>query len=63
MHVYVIWLILHTTAMQHRGLSRDSMAPITLTPYMVFPLFPTRFAAYAGGIIVSFIQPHIFYLI
>ena len=27
---------------------------ITLTPYMVFPLFATMFAAYAGGILVSF---------
>ena len=33
---------------------------ITLTPYMVLPLFATRFAAYAGGIQVSFIQPHLF---
>ena len=33
---------------------------IPLTPYMVFPLFATRFAAYAGGILVSFIQPHLF---
>ena len=29
---------------------------ITLTPYMVLPLFPTRFAAHAGGTRVSFIQ-------
>ena len=28
---------------------------ITLTPYMVLPLFATRFADYAGGIRVSFI--------
>ena len=27
----------------------------TLTPYMVLPLFATRFADYAGGIRVSFI--------
>ena len=33
---------------------------ITLTPYMVFPLFATRFAADTGGILVSFIQPHLF---
>ena len=33
---------------------------ITLTPYMVFLLFDTRFAAYAGGILISFIQPHLF---
>ena len=33
---------------------------ITLTPYMVLPLFATRFAAYAGGIRVSFIQPCLF---
>ena len=34
--------------------------PITLTPYMVLPLFATRFADYAGGIWVSFIQPRLF---
>ena len=33
--------------------------PITLTPYMVFPLFATRCAACAGGILVSFIQTHL----
>ena len=32
---------------------------ITLTPYMVLPLFATRFVEYAGGIRVSFIQPRI----
>ena len=31
-------------------------ALITLTPYMVLPLFATRFAAHAGGTRVSFIQ-------
>ena len=30
------------------------------TPYMVLPLFATRFADYAGGIRVSFIQPRLF---
>ena len=35
-------------------------ARITLTPYMVLPLFATRFADYAGGTRVSFIQPHLF---
>ena len=34
---------------------------ITLTPYMVLPLFATRFADYAGGIRVSFIQPRLFW--
>ena len=34
--------------------------PITLTPYMVLPLFATRFADYAGGIRVSFIQTRLF---
>ena len=34
--------------------------PITLTLYMVLPLFATRFADYAGGIQVSFIQPRLF---
>ena len=34
--------------------------PITLTPYMVLPLFATRFADYAGGNRVSFIQPRLF---
>ena len=33
---------------------------ITLTPYMVLPLFATRIAEYAGGIQVSFIQPRLF---
>ena len=33
---------------------------ITLPPYMVLPLFATRFAAYARGIRVSFIQPRFF---
>ena len=33
---------------------------ITLTPYMVLPLFATRFADYAGGIWVPFIQPRLF---
>ena len=33
---------------------------ITLTPYMVLPLFATSFADYAGGIQVSFIQPRLF---
>ena len=32
----------------------------TLTPYMVLPLFATRFAEYTGGIRVSFIQPRLF---
>ena len=35
------------------------LRPITLTPYRVFPLFGTRFVAYAEGILISFIQPHI----
>ena len=34
---------------------------ITLTPYMMLPLFATRFADYAGGIWVSFIQPRLFW--
>ena len=33
---------------------------ITLTPYMVLPLFATRFADYTEGIRVSFIQPRLF---
>ena len=33
---------------------------ITLTPYMVLLLFATRFADYAGGIWVPFIQPRLF---
>ena len=33
---------------------------ITLTPYMVLPLLATRFADYAGGIWVPFIQPRLF---
>ena len=38
----------------------DQSFLITLTPYIVLPLFATRFADYAGGIWVSFIQPHLF---
>ena len=33
---------------------------ITLTPFMVLPLFATRFADYAVGTRVSFIQPSLF---
>ena len=33
---------------------------IKLTPYMVLPPFATRFADYAGGIRVSFIQHRLF---
>ena len=33
---------------------------IMSTPYMVLPLFATRFAAYAGGNQVSFTQPRLF---
>ena len=33
----------------------NAIKVITLTPYMVLPLFATRFAEYAGGIRVSFI--------
>ena len=33
---------------------------ITPTPYMVLTLFATRFAAYDGGIQVSFIRPRLF---
>ena len=33
---------------------------ITLTLYMVLPVFATRFADYAGGIRFSFIQPRLF---
>ena len=39
---------------------QNSSYRITLTPNMVLPLFATRFAAYPGGILVSFIQPHLF---
>ena len=42
------------------GMILDCLAGITLTPYVVLQLFATRFAAYAGGILVSFIQPHLF---
>ena len=38
-----------------------SVAWITLTLYMVLQLFSTRFADYAGGIRVSFIQPRLFH--
>ena len=33
---------------------------ITINPYMVLPLFATRFADYAEGIRVSFLQPRLF---
>ena len=33
---------------------------ITSTPYKALPLFDTRFTACAGGIRVSFMQPHLF---
>ena len=33
---------------------------ITPTPYMVLPLFATWFAAFVGGIRVSFMQPRLF---
>ena len=33
---------------------------ITPTPYMALPLFAIRFAAYAGGIRDSLIQPRLF---
>ena len=36
------------------------IASITLIPYVVLPLFATKFAAYAGGIRVSFTQPRLF---
>ena len=38
----------------------DKSNLITPTPYMVLPLFATRFAAYAGGIRDSLIQPRLF---
>ena len=52
---------------QHRHDKRSSaLTPepslfyiITLTLYMVLPLFVTRFADYAGGIRLSFIQPRL----
>ena len=45
--------------LQSQTLGKITFA-ITLTPFMVLPLFATRFAAYAGGIRVSFIQPRLF---
>ena len=45
---------------QFTGWNVTNMDLITLTPYMVLPLFATRFADYAGGIRVSFIQPRLF---
>ena len=38
----------------------QTIVVITLTPYMLLPLFATRFADYTGGIRVSFIQPRLF---
>ena len=44
----------HTILGQH--VTTMAQAPtITPAPYMVLPLFATRFADYAGGIRVSFI--------
>ena len=46
-----------------QGISQSpslSTRGITLTPYMVLPLFSTRFAVYSGGIWVSLIQPRLF---
>ena len=40
--------------------TNDGIVLITPTPYIVFPLFATRFAAYTGGIRISFIQPRLF---
>ena len=40
--------------------SETALLEITPTPYMVLPLFATRFADYAGGIRVSFMQPRLF---
>ena len=42
---------------QHQAITwtNADLLSITLTPYMVLPLFATRFADYAGGIRVSFI--------
>ena len=48
------------TAPTTSSFSTQHLASITLTPYMVLPVFATRFADYAGGIRVSFIQPHLF---
>ena len=36
------------------------LTQIMLTRYMMFPVFAIRFTAYAGGILVSFIQLHLF---
>ena len=46
--------------LQITTVSETSCGLITLTPYMVLPIFATRFADYAGGIRVSFIQPRLF---
>ena len=54
-----IWVIGNFNAGQGtyytRGYTVCFIASIALTPYMVLPLFATRFADYAGGIRVSFI--------
>ena len=51
------FFIVHLT---HRYNPRLYLDVITLNPYMALPLFTTRFAGYAGGIRVSFIQPRLF---
>ena len=45
---------------QFQTVTQEWQQTITPTPYMVLPLFATRFAAYAGCIRVSFIQPRLF---
>ena len=47
-------------AIPNLGYDYKRHLPITLTPYMVLPLFATRFVDYAGGIRVPFIQPRLF---
>ena len=53
---FVSWFIVmgHIDA-EARAAVIQYLPTITLTPYIVLPLFATRFADYAGGIRVSFI--------
>ena len=55
-------MIVHRTVKVTTCLSiwPQTIVVITLTPYMLLPLFATRFADYTGGIRVSFIQPRLF---
>ena len=57
---FMSWCILIFDQMTESDCIVQLLGLITLTPYMVLPLFATRFADYAGGIRVFIIQPRLF---